>query len=207
VLRSADQGLTWSGPFDIARLGALGATDPESGDPVRDGSIIPDIAVDASNGRLYAVMQDASFSGGQADAIAFSQSLDGGRTWSTPIKVNQTPTGKPIGNQQAFTASVDVSSNGTVAVTYYDFRNNTAAPPLETDYFIVHCDAACTNPSNWHDEERLTDVSFDMRQAPDAGGFFTGDYEGLANAGTAFATFFSQPHGTDRSSTFFRRAG
>jgi hypothetical protein len=209
VLRSEDKGLTWSGPFDIARLGSIGATDPESGDPVRDGSIIPDIAVDASNGRLYAVWQDASFNAGQADAIVFSQSLDGGRTWSTPIKVNQTPTGIPIGNQQAFTASVDVSSNGTVAVTYYDFRNNTSATPLLTDYFIVHCDptTACTSSTNWHDELRLTNVSFDMRQAPDAGGFFTGDYEGLANAGTAFTAFFSQPHGADPSSTFFRRAG
>jgi hypothetical protein len=46
-----------------------------------------------------------------------------------------------------------------------------------------------------------------MRQAPNAGGFFTGDYEGLANAGTAFTTFFSQPHGTDAATTFFRRAG
>jgi hypothetical protein len=46
-----------------------------------------------------------------------------------------------------------------------------------------------------------------MRQAPDARGFFTGDYAGLANAGPAFGAFFSQPHGTDPSSTFFRRAG
>jgi hypothetical protein len=46
-----------------------------------------------------------------------------------------------------------------------------------------------------------------MRQAPDAGGFFTGDYEGLANAGTAFTPFFSQPHAGDSSSVFFRRAG
>ena len=57
------------------------------------------------------------------------------------------------------------------------------------------------------DERRLTDVSFDMRQAPNAGGFFTGDYEGLANAGTVFTPFFSQPHGGDSSSVFFRRAG
>ena len=178
---------------------------------MRDGSIIPDIAVDSISGRLYAVWQDASFNGGQADAIAFSQSLDGGRTWSTPIKVNKTPTGIPIGNQQAFTASVDVSANGTVAVTYYDFRNNTVATPLLTDYLVVHCHptspTACLNPANWVDERRLTDVSFDMRQAPFAGGFFTGDYEGLASAGNAFTPFFSQPHGTDPSSTFFRRAG
>jgi len=211
VLRSTDKGTTWSGPYDIARLGTIGVTDPETGEDVRTGDIIPDIAVDAANGRLYAVWQDASFNGNRADAIAFSQSLDGGLTWSAPIKVNQTPTTIPIGDQQAFTPSVDVSANGTVAVTYYDFRNNTDAPPLVTDYFIVHCHpatpTACTSASNWGNESRLTNQSFDMRQAPDAGGFFTGDYEGLANAVNDFTPFFAQPHGTDPSSTFFRRAG
>ena len=211
VLRSTDKGVTWSGPFDIARLGTIGVTDPETGDDVRTGDIIPDIAVDPASGRLYAVWQDASFNNNQADAIAFSQSLNGGLTWSAPIKVNKTPTSGPIGNQQAFTPSVDVSANGTVAVTYYDFRNNMSATPLLTDYFIVHCHPAtvttCTNANNWGDEAKLTDHSFDMRQAPDAGGFFTGDYEGLADAVNGFTAFFSQPHNNDPASIFFRRAG
>ena len=44
-----------------------------------------------TDGRLYAVWQDARFSDFQNDSIAFSQSLDGGLTWSDPIKVNETP--------------------------------------------------------------------------------------------------------------------
>jgi hypothetical protein len=211
VLRSTDRGSTWSGPFDVGRLGTIGVTDPQTGDPVRAGDIIPDIAVDPTNGRLYAVWQDASLNAGAADAIAFSQSLDGGVTWSTPVKVNKTPTGIPAGNQQAFTASVDVTATGAVVVTYYDFRSNTAAPPLLTEYFVVHCHptspTTCTSAAGWGDEQQLTAGPFDMRQAPFAGGFFTGDYEGLANAGNDFTAFFSQPHGTDPSSTFFRRGG
>ena len=170
------------------------------------------MAVDPASGRLYAVWQDARFSDGQFDTIAFSQSLDGGLSWSAPVKVNQTPTGLPAGDQQAFTASVHVSANGTVGVSYYDFRNNTPAPAtLETDHFLVHCHpttpTTCTSPANWGDEVRVTNTSFNMRQAPNAAGFFTGDYEGLDNIGTAFTSFFSQPHGTDPSSTFFRRVG
>lgn len=211
VLRSTDKGVTWSGPFDVGRLGTIEVSDPDTGASVRTGDIIPDIAVNASDGRLYAVWQDASLNGGQADAIAFSQSLDGGRTWSSPAKVNKTPTGIPAGNQQAFTGSVDVSADGTIAVTYYDFRNNTSsASTLPTDYFIVHCHptsaSACLNPANWV-EQQLTNSSFDMLRAPNARGFFTGDYEGLASAGSDFTAFFSQPHGSDPSSTFFRRAG
>ena len=219
VLLSNDEGDTWSAPILVDRLQTIGITDPDVTDPevqevVRTGDIIPDVAVDPANGNLYAVWQDARFSNGQNDSIAFSQSLDGGLTWSDPIQVNATPDDIPAGNQQAFTASVDVAANGTLAVTYYDFRNNTPAPAtdLKTDYWLVHCHPpGCQNAGNWHDEKRLTDTSFDMRQAPDAGGFFTGDYEGLASAGNAFTPFFSQTHGTDPnvdpSSVFFRRVG
>jgi hypothetical protein len=212
VLRSSDKGATWDGPYLVDRLGAIGITDPETGDAVRAGDIIPDIGVNRTNGNLYAVWQDARFNGGAADAVAFSQSSDGGLTWSMPIKVNQTPTSIPTGNQQAFTPSVEVANDGTIGVTYYDLRNNTADPTaLQTDYFAVHCHptapTACASGSGWSGSEtKLTETSFDMRDAPDAGGFFTGDYQGLAATGT-FLTFFSQPHGTDPSSTFFRSVG
>jgi hypothetical protein len=151
---------------------------------------------------------DARFSGFVYEDVAFSQSLDGGLHWSTPIKVNLTPPTAAPGNRQAFTPSVDVSSDGTVAVTYYDFRNNTPDPTtLPTDYFVIHCHASCASAGSWTNEVRLTNVSFDMRRAPNAGGFFTGDYEGLASSGTTFLPFWSASHGTDPASTFFRRVG
>ena len=206
VMRSTDKGVTWSAPIFVDLLGTIFVTDPESGDDVRTGDIIPDIAV-APNGDLYAVWQDARPNGGDADAIALSRSTNGGLTWSPRVKVNQTPTDIPIGNQQAFTPSVDVAADGTVAVTYYDFRNNTDADALLTDYFVVHCHTACNNAANWGEEVQLTDESFDMREAPFAGGFFTGDYEGLASAGNDFGAFFGLTHGTDPGSIFFRGVG
>lgn len=212
VLISEDQGVTWSERIFVSRLGTIEITDPDTGDPVRTGDIIPEVAVDRSTGALYAVWQDARFSGGQFDSIAFSQSLDGGLTWSQPIKVNATPGTVPPGNQQAFTPSVHVADDGTVGVTYYDFRNNTPSPTtLPTDYWMVHCHpttpAACAGAANWGAEVRLTNTPFDMRLAPFALGFFVGDYEGLSNIGADFAAFFSQSHGTDPASTFFRTAG
>jgi hypothetical protein len=211
LIRSTDKGLTWSNSILVDRLQTIGVTDPQTGDPVRTGDIIPDVAVDPASGALYATWQDSRFSDGQFDSIAFSQSRDGGLTWSTPIKVNLTPGAEPAGDQQAFTASVHAAADGTIGVTYYDFRNNTPAATLETDYFLVHCHpstpTACTNAANWGDEVQLTDASFDMRTAPFALGFFTGDYEGLSSVGNAFTPFFSQTHGTDPSSTFFRLVG
>ena len=51
----------------------------------------------------------------------------------------------------------------------------------------------CTNAANWAagGETRLsTTGSFDMTTAPNTGGFFVGDYQGLTHSGTIFDPFF-----------------
>jgi hypothetical protein len=228
LLRSTDKGASWppGKPIRAAKMFprtlfvpvCCGVYDPENtNNLVRTEEVIPEVAVDPNNGNLYAVWQDSRFSNNGnfsnaallIDEIAFSMSTDGGFTWSAPVKINKTPATGPLGNRQAFTPSVDVAADGTIAVTYYDFRFNDSGADLKTDYFVAHChpSAGCTNPANWGDEIRLTDVSFNMLQAPLAGGFFVGDYEGLASDGNDFLTFFSMPHGSDPSSVFFRRVG
>ena len=46
-------------------------------------------------------------------------------------------------------------------------------------------------------EERVTPTSFDMRQAPNARGFFVGDYIGTAAAGQVFTPFLTLAGPTD----------
>jgi hypothetical protein len=106
---------------------------------------------------------------------------------------------------------IQVLDDGTVAVSYYDFRNNTdddgATTP--TDAFVVHCHpdtpASCANADSWGEETRVTDTSFDSRKAPVARGFFLGDYEGLGSSGSAVSPFFAQAHGADPASVFVRK--
>ena len=162
--------------------------------------------MDPNSGNLYAVWQDARFSNLQYDSIAFSMSRDGGTTWSAPLAINQTPTTIPAGDQQAFLPSVAVAANGTVAVTYYDFRFNQSGPALLTDYWLVQGAAGTnlTNPANWGHEERLTNTSFDLTQAMQWVGYFVGDYEGLVASGNSFGAFFSMPQGTDPGNIYFR---
>jgi hypothetical protein len=220
VIFSTDHGTTWSSsPTVVASMGDRGVRDPEPvacrGDNtpstpcllVRTGDIIPDFAVDYSSGTsrgfLYAVWQShRSFTVNGApvdDTILLSRSTDGGHSWSTPVKVNHTPSGY---NQQAFTSSVHVANNGDVAVAYYDFRNDAQGDgTLSTDYWVAHCHAAddCSQASSWPaaQENRLTPGgSFDMRSAPYAIGYFVGDYEGLDNFGSTFTPFFVQANGT-----------
>jgi hypothetical protein len=223
VMRSEDNGETWSGPIEFERIVNPGVVrDPDDGeplrpgDPVRTGDIIPDIAVDPNSGQLYAVWQDKRFDDGRHDSVALSTSTDGGLTWSSAVKVNNTPTNIPTGNQQAFTPAVDVAEDGTVSVTYYDFRNNTPnANTLPTDYWMVHCHASqtgdCSRGSQYGAEVRLTNAPFNMERAPVARGYFVGDYEGLANdvagEGADFTPLFSRPQGVDRATIFFRRVG
>src|SRR6266540_2914569 len=191
LLRSTNRGVTWSAPIKVSDVDVVDVVDPDTGQAVRTGDIIPDIAAGVATGRVYAVWQDGRFSGpprGKEHAgIGFSQSLDGGQTWSRKIQINQVPA------TQAFTPSVAVAADGTVGVTYYDFRNNTSAPGLPTDYWFVHCHAAtqdCTNPDNWSPDTHVAGP-FDMETAPDARGYFVGDYEGLARAGNSFVAFFA----------------
>jgi hypothetical protein len=200
--------MTWSDPIIVAADQGLPVSDPDTGAPVRSGEPLPDITVDPNSGNLYIVWADGRFSGFTHDDIALAMSADGGRTWSAPVKVNQTPQNIPAGNQQAFTPSVAVAADGTVAVTYYDFRNNTLELGLPTDYWMVHAhpDSGLTNPSSWGDELRLTDTSFDMENAPVADGYFVGDYEGLAAAGNTFLAFFSQTQTQNDPATVFFRA-
>jgi len=191
--RSTDGGQTWSKPIAISNNPVANDVDPDTGQALRTGADIggglPDVAVDPGSGALYVVWEDSRFAGTHND-IALSKSTDDGKSWSDPVKVNQSPAGVT-----AITPSVDVLANGTVGVTYYDLRNNTPDPAtLLTDYFIVHSHDGTTT---WGPEARITPTSFNYAIAPVARGLFLGDYEGLANDGAAFKAFFVQTNDAD----------
>jgi hypothetical protein len=185
VIRSTDHGATWSKVIDISTDGSIAVRDPDTGAFVRTGAGLPDIAVDPRTRTLYAVWSDGRFSGFTHDDVALSRSRDGGLTWSSPIKVNASPAGVA-----AFTPSVDVASDGTVAVTYYDFRDNTPnTSTLPTAAFAVF---SHNGGSTFGGEVRLTKKSFDLDLAPRAGGLFLGDYVGLSHVGATFVPFYTQ---------------
>ena len=183
-IKSTDDGATWTKPKVISGLQTVSVFNPNTGDAVRSGDIIPEPAIDPTTGRLYVVWQDSRFNGGQYDEIVLSTSGDDGATWSTPIRVN-TPTGRP-----AFNPGIVVNSSESVAVTYYDFRNLAAGniTSLPTDIWQT---TSANKGVTFGNEIHLAG-SFDLTTAPNAEGFFVGDYQGLIAIGSTFVPFFVQ---------------
>ena len=199
VMRSADKGANWDPQVVVSSHETVRVRDPRTREPVRTGDILPELASDERPGTdtVYMVWQDARFSGGQRDQIVLSKSSDGGASWSAPKRIST------VAGTQAFTPAIRVDGAGNLGVTYYDFRNDTvASAALETDVWFLRS----TDGGQTFTEERLTPVSFDMRAAPVARGFFVGDYTGLAAAGQGFKPLFAQAGagGTDVFATTVR---
>ena len=182
AIRSTNGGNSWSNPVVVSEMQPIGTQDPRNGNYVRAGDSLFDVAL-APSGALYAVWEDARFNG--VDQVAFSKSTDAGLTWSSPVKISQTPSNANVLLTQAFTPSVDVSDNGTIAVTYYDFRSYTTGSMLPTSYSAI---TSTNGGSSWSSGLALS--TSDMEYAPSAGGLMIGDYEALAHSGNTFLTAF-----------------
>lgn len=208
VIRSTDGGNTWSAPITVNDIESVGVSDPDNGTGIREGNGLPAVAVDHTSGALYITWGDGRFSNFSHDDIAICQSTDGGLTWSAPGKVNLTPTNIPTADQQAFTPAVAVAANGTVAVSYYDFRFNTPSAGASTDAWIAFSHPGAT--LSFTNEQRQTNSSFDIELAPNAYGLFLGDYGGLTAGGAngnTFGTFFGTTVSSqDPTSMFFSGA-
>jgi hypothetical protein len=173
VQSSSDRGDNWTSPTLISALLAVGVAHPNNVDP--------------RTGDLYVVWQDARFSG--HDEIVISTFNRATGTWTEPKRVS-TPTGRP-----AFTAAVAVSSSGQIGVSYYQL-GATSLGSMPTNYVIKAFPRAtllATSPNSIDTSLGATLVSrFNMLDVPFAGGYFTGDYEGLATSGTSFVPVFVQ---------------
>ena len=188
VTRSTDGGRSWSKMQKIAPIRTALLTDPDNPNPtsldetVRADDYLPDIAVDRASGDLYVVWSDGL--GTPVNNVVISKSTDGGRRWTAPKPIDLAP------GPHAFNQTVQVAGDGTVAVLYYDFRNNTPDPGLPTDVWLTQ---STDGGATW--EEQHVTGPFDMKQAPVARGYFLGDYMGLEAIGDDLLAFFSTTQG------------
>ena len=209
-VKSTDGGDTWTKPQLIVPFNSLGVQDPNTGERLRVGDGLEEVAIDPASGKLYVVYESSSNYNKNAkkgsalwdDEILLVSSSDAGATWAGPIVVHKLASGLPT-----FTPTVAVNG-GTVAVTYFDTRFLTAGQTtnLPTDYWVSY---STDGGATWGNEQRITPTSFDSRTAPVARGFFLGDYEGLQPMGSGFAALFVKTNcnSTDTAGQVFPTGG
>jgi hypothetical protein len=137
VARSTDDGRSF-GPFvPVTTVSSI----PTAGLPntrFRDGITESFAASPTFPGHLYLTYEDWDPLRGQMD-VKFTQSTDGGSTWTTPVVVNDNVDAPGVPTDQ-FQPSVAAGPNGAVAVAFYDRRL-----PCPNDPSVLPADVGRTN--------------------------------------------------------------
>ena len=174
--RSTDGGATFSTPRLIQAL------NQQSVPFIRDGSILPSMAIDRTNSDIYLVWADTRWTG--VDQTTLSYSRDGGATWSAPIRVSDGP-----GDAPTFTAAVAVNRQGEVAVSYTSLENDPARA-----FLIDQCVSLSRDRGvSFEPRRRLSPVTSDIRWAAWAHEFFLGNYTGIAAGASKFHMLWMVP--------------
>ena len=137
-------------------------------------SMAVDISGGANNGYIYIVWANIGVPGvntGDDIDVYVIRSTNGGTTWSSPVKVNQDPSGQ--GKEHYFPWISCDPVTGYLSVIFYDDRNVSG----------TQCEVFCANSFDggltWSDF-KVSDVAFTPAPIPGLAGGYMGDYLGIA---------------------------
>ena len=176
VQRSTDKGLTWGALIIVSDARSVPVT-ASDGVALRTGDNIPDIAVRGN--RVFLVWQDSRFSNGVRNDIVISESSNGGLSWSAPALVNS-------GGLSAFNPAVEVTASGRLGVGYHELTGDGVTRLLATRQL--------GSLSGFSSVVIAGGPASDIKLAPNARGYFLGDYQGLAANGSSLVSFFVNPN-------------
>lgn len=177
VRKSTDGGVTFS-PAVAAGSGLMRCPDPLPGAHFRlSGEAAPTIATDPTDAARVYVAWSSCTPTSQAD-VFLSRSIDGGASWSSPLRVNDDGTSNP---RDQFFPAITVDDQGVVRAMWGDDRLDTVNPGGR-DYDVFAA-ASTDHGASFGTNIRVTTQS--SNPDIDNGGTFIGDYWGIAPCGTA----------------------
>jgi len=179
MARSFDGGATWE-PAKRIITNTKGIRNTSIDKNMRKNSF-PSMAVDISggerNGHIYIVWSNVGVPGintGQDVDVYMVCSEDLGNTWTTPIRVNQDPSG--LGRKHYFPWITCDPETGILSVVFYDDRN------VGGSQCEVYCANSYDGGETWEDF-KVSDVSFTPGPIPGLADGYMGDYLGIAARG------------------------
>jgi hypothetical protein len=187
IVKSTDGGKSFSPRKNVVELSSRVSL-VTGGNGVRSNSF-PSFSIDGS-GNLHIVYDAIPTVPGpdRADAY-YVRSTDGGATFSTPLRIND-----DSGATTQLLPSLAVAPDGTIAVKWWDRRNDPINDSLTDVYMAVSTDGGASFGRNL----RVTDHNwvFGPVEAGLAGGYH-GDYDGIAFDGDSFFVAWSDERGSD----------
>jgi len=144
----------------------------------------PQIAIDPRSRRLYLTWTD--YRNGDLDVFC-STSTDGGKKWSSPVRVNNDPVHNGV--DQFFQWLAVDPVDGTANVIFYDRRQD----PKNRSQIVVLARST--------DEGRNFQNYAWSTEAFEAGGVFFGDYSGIAASGGRVYGVWTEKPGTEKPVT------
>ncbi|HWB73262.1 MAG TPA: hypothetical protein VG452_13700 [Egibacteraceae bacterium] len=126
----------------------------------------PAPAVDRDTGHVYVAWEET---GAGAPFVAFMRSVDGGRSWSDPVAVNDAQPQREWSFNEFF-PSLDVASDGRIDVAWYDWRNDVTFSEgaeenrLQDVYYSYSSDGGQTWAANLKVNDRAIDRSLGVAQ-------------------------------------------
>ena len=181
--KSTDMGITWQGQQTI-----IPVTWSPGSTPYRINNI-PCFKTSNDRTKLYVVFADSRLGSGQLD-VFFSRSTDEGQTWSTPIKVNDTPSGDAT---RQFYPWMAVDPYDRIHVVWHDSR---APGNALAQYYSYSIDFGQT----WSPNIRASDTAA-------AASTFIGDYTACAaDSYFVYALWCDTRNGSGNPDIFFSKA-
>ena len=129
------------------------------------GPVAP--GVDVKTGNIYVAWENM---GAGTPTIMFMRSTDNGRTWSTPLKVNDGDGKRDWDFPDAFPA-MGVAPNGRIDVAWYDYRNDAGLKEGDrrATFQDVYYASSTDGGRSFSKNVRINDRTIDRRFGPDQG--------------------------------------